>query len=435
MTKVVQIETGYTPRPLQRKIHNELKRFNVLVCHRRFGKTVLVINEMIDRGLRCQLRNPQFAYIAPNYGAAKRIAWDYVKDFIRKIPGVKVNEAELRVDIHRPPPYDDRIRFMLLGAENPGSLRGIFLDGAILDEFAECDPKIWGEVIRPALSDRKGWGIFIGTPKGQNHFFDIYHKTQGLENWYQKTYKASETGVVDAEELADAKATMTEEEYEQEYECSFNAALVGAYYSKQLVELNKKGWLDGPVPYDPALVVNTAWDLGIGDSTAIWFWQQYGNEIRIIDHYEASGQDVAHYAKIIKERNYVYDRHILPHDAAAKSLETGRTRQQALQKLGLRCEIQKRQSIEDGINAVRLLLPRCRFDNIKTKYGVQCLTNYQKKFDSKNKVFQNKPKHDWTSHSADAFRVLALALREPEDDYRRSRLPRQALSDYDIFGS
>lgn len=434
MTKIVQIDTGYKPRPLQRKIHNELKRFNVLVCHRRFGKTVLVINEMLDRGLRNNLRNPQYAYIAPNYGAAKRIAWDYIKDFTRHIPNVKVNEAELRVDIHRPPPYDDRIRFMLLGAENPNSLRGIFLDGAILDEFAECDPKIWGEVIRPALSDRKGWAIFIGTPKGQNHFYDIYHKTIGHNNWYQKIYKASETGVIDQEELEDAKATMSDEEYEQEYECSFNAALIGAYYSKQLRTIEQKGFLSNPVPYDPALVVNTAWDLGMGDSTAIWFWQQYGNEIRIIDHYEASGEDIPHYVKIIKSKNYVYGRHVLPHDAAARSLETGRTRQQALEKLGVRGEIQKRQSIEDGINAVRLLLPRCRFDNILTKYGVQCLMNYQKAYDAKNKVFQNKPKHDWTSHSADAFRVLALALREPEDEYRRSRLPRQALSDYDIFG-
>lgn len=434
MTKIINVETGYNPRPLQAKIHNELKRFNVLVCHRRFGKTVLVINEMIDKGLRNELRNPRYAYIAPTYGAAKRIAWDYVKDFTRHIPNVKVNEAELRVDIPRPPPYDDVIRFTLLGAENPASLRGIYLDGAILDEFAECAPEIWGKVIRPTLSDRKGWAIFIGTPKGQNHFYDIYHRTMGLNGWYQKIYRASETGVIDAEELMDAKATMNDDEYEQEYECSFTAAMMGAYYSKQLKEIKAKGWLDNRVPYDPAIITHTAWDLGIGDSTAIWFYQQYGSEIRIIDHYEATGEDIPEFVKVIKSKPYVYGRHILPHDAAARSLETGRTRQQAFEKYGIRCEIQKRQTIDDGISAVRLLLPRCRFDSILTKQGVECLWNYQKKYDTINKVYQDKPKHDWTSHSADAFRVLALAVREPEDDYRRSNLPRQTISDYDIFG-
>ena len=175
--RIKKVSTGYNPRPLQKIIHFSMKRFNVLVLHRRFGKTVLSINETIDRALRCSLKNPQYAYIAPTYGQAKRIAWEYLKEYTKDIPGAKPNEAELRVDIPRPS-SKDKIRFMLLGSENPDTIRGIYLDGVVLDEFAVCDPTIWGQVVRPALADRSGWAIFLGTPKGQNHFFDLYNKAK-----------------------------------------------------------------------------------------------------------------------------------------------------------------------------------------------------------------------------------------------------------------
>ncbi|MEE8382535.1 MAG: terminase family protein, partial [Thermodesulfobacteriota bacterium] len=234
--KTEVVSTGYTPRELQEKLHKELRRFNVLVMHRRFGKTVFAINEMIDQGLRCTLKNPQFAYIAPTYKQAKMVAWEYLIDFTRAIPGMEINKSELSVTIPRPT-RNDKIKYMLLGAESPDALRGIYLDGAILDEYAQCDPIIWGQIIRPALSDRKGWSIFIGTPKGMNHFHKIFLVAQGLDNWYTKMYKASETGVVDAEELVDARATMSEEEYNQEYECDFTAAIMGSYYGNLLNEL------------------------------------------------------------------------------------------------------------------------------------------------------------------------------------------------------
>jgi hypothetical protein len=173
--QIEEVAIPYVPRPFQAVLHAGLKRFNLLVCHRRFGKTVFSIMEMIDRGLRNDLRNPQYAYIAPTYGQAKRVAWEYLKYYCSHIPNAKANEAELRIDIMREhvDGSKDKIRFMLLGAENPDSLRGIYLDGCILDEYAQCPPAIWGEVVRPALSDRKGWAIFIGTPKGQNHFHEM----------------------------------------------------------------------------------------------------------------------------------------------------------------------------------------------------------------------------------------------------------------------
>ena len=248
------------------------------MCHRRFGKTVLVLNEILDRALRCEHKNPQYAYIAPTYGQAKRVAWTMLKDFVLHIPGVVTNEAELRIDIPR---GGDFIRIMLLGAENPGSLRGIYLDGVVLDEYAECDPRVWGEVVRPALSDRLGWAIFIGTPKGSNHFYEIYKKAQGLDSWFTAIYKASETGIILRSELEAAAQEMSEEEYNQEYEADFGAALMGAYYGKEMKQADSEKRIT-TVSYDPAVQVHTFWDLGIGDSTSIWCMQLVGKEYHLI---------------------------------------------------------------------------------------------------------------------------------------------------------
>lgn len=339
------IDIGYKPRPFQLWLHAKLKRFNVVAAHRRFGKTRFSIAELLDRALHCELKNPQYAYIAPTYGAAKRIAWEYMKDATKDFPGVKQNESELKVEIPRPA-KGDKIIIMLLGAENPGSLRGIYLDGAIIDEFAECDPTLWSQVIRPALSDRKGWAIFIGTPKGRNHFYDIYHNTIGQADWLQITFRASQTNVIDKGELESARMTMSEEEYEQEYECSWSAALIGAYYAKQMQVLEKNGKLHAAVDHDPALAVNTFWDLGVGDTTVIWFAQQYGTQVRLIDYYETSGQDIAHYADVLRSKRYVYDTHYLPHDAAARDLSSGKTRQETLSNLGIKTHIIPRQNID-----------------------------------------------------------------------------------------
>ena len=419
----VAIDLGYTPRPFQARLHRQLKRFNVLVCHRRFGKTVFSIMEMIDRALRCDLKNPQFAYIAPTYGQAKRVAWEYVKDFTKNLPGAKPNEAELRVDIPRPD-RGDKIRIMLLGAENPDSLRGIYLDGVILDEYAQCDPTIWGQVIRPALSDRLGWAIFIGTPKGQNHFFDIYSDAKKLKSWHVAMYKASETGVVDPNELEESRATMSPEEYDQEYECSFSAALIGAYYGKYINELEGLGQISDKVVYDRTVGVETYWDLGIADSMAIWFIQKVGKEIHVIDYLEDSGKGLEYYAKELKAKPYVYDEHFIPHDGAARELGTGKTRQEALAIYGIKTTIVPRQSVADGIHGVRSLLPLCWFHKTNTAQGVAALKNYQRKWDAKKKMFIDRPLHDWTSHGSDAFRMFGLSYDPNRSKMDIRNLPR-----------
>ncbi len=426
------VDTGYRPRPLQERLHKELQRFNVLVMHRRFGKTVFSINHMIDRGLRNKIRNPQYAYIAPSYGQAKRIVWDYLKDYTRNIPGQDPNEAELRVDVFRPS-HGDRVRFMLLGAENPGSLKGIYLDGVILDEYAEMNPAIWGEVIRPTLSDSSRaahgnqWAIFVGTPKGQNHFYDKWKDAQKLPGWYRAMFKASETGYVSASELAQAKLEMTPEEYDQEFECSFTAALVGAYYGKQMRDAEKEGRILR-IPYERRVPVQTAWDLGKNDATAIWFYQDVGRERRFIDYIEATGEDLPYYAREIKERPYYHEIHYLPHDARAQMLGAPKSREMMLNDLKIRPTlVVPRHRVEEGIEAVRQMLPRSYFDEVKCATGIEALRHYQRRWDSMKKIFLPTPLHNWASNGSDAMRICAMSERTPVNT---TDLPREAVSDY-----
>jgi len=400
-----RIDTGYAPRPQQAAIHDSLKRFNVLVAHRRFGKTVLCVNALIDAALRCKKPEPRFAYIAPFFNQAKDIAWSYVKRYALPIPGVTPHESELRVD------YPNGARIRLYGADNPDRLRGIYLDGVVFDEYAQMDPRMWAEVIRPALADRQGWAIFIGTPNGRNAFAELYDAARVDPLWFAGLYRASETGLVAPSELEDARKVMSEDQYAQEFECSFDAAVIGSYYGKLINDLEAQKRITG-VSWDPMVQVSTYWDLGIGDSTAIWFAQQVGNEIRLIDYYETSGEGMAHYANLIKSKPYTYHEHVIPHDGGAKLQdEIGRTRAEILAGLGVRTRVLALGSVDDGINAARITLPRCWFDAEKCRHGLEALRQYRREFDEKLKVFKQRPLHDWASHGADAFRYLAVGIR------------------------
>jgi hypothetical protein len=432
-----RVSTGYNPRKLQDRLHRELKRFNVLCCHRRFGKTVFAINEILDKALRCSKENPQLAYVAPTYGQAERISWDMLKKFSRGIPGVEYNQQRLTCTIPRPW-LGDRIKIFLLGAENPDSVRGMYLDGCVLDEFASMNPTIWGKVIRPALSDRLGWAIFIGTPNGSNHFKTVYDigKRNETGDWYTAVFKASETGIIPPDELTALKAEMTEDEYLQEMECSFTAALGGAYYGKAIAAIEEKGQI-GKVPHDPALQVDTFWDLGINDTMTIWFSQQTGQEKRIIDYLENNGEGVPWYIKKLKEdwrKEYNYREHHWPHDGGSRDLVTGKERSVAARELGLKpLTVHKRREVADGIDAVRRLLPMCWFDAEKCADGLDALRNYQKKYDEKNMTYTDTPKHDWASHGADSFRLMAMAIRPGKDMLDRRRLPETSEYQYDMF--
>lgn len=344
---------------------------------------------------------PRFAYIAPYYAQAKDVAWQYLKRFSAAVPGVEFNESELRAD------YPNGGRVKLYGADNYDRMRGIYLDGSVLDEYGLMDPRAFTEVIRPALSDRKGWADFIGTANGRNHFYELYRENKENPDWFVRLLKASETGLILPEELADARRSMSQEQYDQEYECSFNAAVIGAYYGKEMAaaEADKR---IGRVPYEPRVQVETWWDLGVGDATAIWFCQRVNAEIRLIDYVEATGQGLAFYIKTLRERPYIYSRHIAPHDIEHRELGSGRTRIEMARELGIEFVVAPKLPVDDGINAVRAILPRCWFDADKCKRGVQALTNYRAEFDAKRDAVKSFPLHDWASHGSDAFRYGAV---------------------------
>lgn len=412
-----RVVTGYTPRPLQAKLHRSLRRFNVLVMHRRFGKTVFAVNEKLDRALNNPLVRPQYAYLAPTYGQAKRVAWDYFKQFTAKIPGATPNEAELRIDIPRPW-LGDHIRLMLLGAENPMSLKGMYLDGVTLDEVAEMNPSVWGEVIRPTLSDRKGWANFIGTPKGQNHFYDLreYAKS-GDPEWFTALYKASETGIIDKDELDSARRSMTEEEYNQEYECDFNSGLAGAYFAKELSRAENEKRIT-TIPHDPALLVDTYWDLGINDTCAVWFVQSLRGRHRLIDYYEVCGASIAEVLREVRRKPYDFGEFVLPHDAKARSFQTGKSQEETFYNLGVKRYriIPRIGTKRESINAARMIFSQCEFDSERCAKGLKALANYQRKWNSKNNVFEEAPLHNWASNCADAFQQFAMGVREDSRD-------------------
>ena len=399
-----QVTTGYKPREPQKEIHELVKahRFVVVVAHRRMGKTVAAINQLIHSALNCDKPNPRFAYIAPTYNQSKRIAWDYLLEYTRPLGG-KANIAELRVD------FMGR-RISLYGADNPDSLRGIYLDGCVLDEIGNINPTLFTEIVRPALSDRLGYCVAMGTPKGQNHFKDLRDRGQNHDGWELLEFKASDTKLVNADELKSAYKEMGEDKYSQEFECSFSAPVEGSYYSSIINGLEEKGRMVN-IDVDGLARTYTGWDLGMSDSTSIWVAQLVNKEVRLVDFVENHGVGLDYYVNWLKENDWMHATHILPHDVVVRELGTGKSRKEMLEDAGLAITVADKLTIMDGIQAARRLLPRCWFDP-KVKDGLDALKNYRRVYDEKRSVFHDRPLHDWASHASDAFRYLAVGLDE-----------------------
>jgi phage terminase large subunit len=269
-------------------------------------------------------------------------------------------------------------------------------------------PNVWGEIIRPLLTDRKGWAVFIGTPKGKNHFHAIHEGAQRSGEWLSLSLKASETGLIDAAELADARRQMTPEQYAQEFECAFDVPALGAIYAAELAQAKTDKRITR-VTYDGSALVHTAWDLGVGDATAIWFYQAVQGEIHLIDYYEDSGKPITHYLGVLAQKPYVYGKHFVPHDAAGRELGTGKSIADMMRAQQVEPTVLKRENVETGINAVRVLFARCWFDADHCADGLDALMNYRRDFNEKLGEFKPAPVHDWASHGADAFRYLAMS--------------------------
>ena len=406
-----EIVINYKPRPHQYELHEALDkhRFVVAVMHRRAGKTVAAINHLIKSAIQCEKQNPRLAYIAPTYGQAKRIAWDYLLEYTRPL-GAIANIAELRVDF-----WGRRIS--LYGSDNPDSLRGQYFDGVVIDEVGDQNPKIWNEIIRPALADRLGWALFIGTPKGNNHFHDLAERAKTEADWSFLEFKASQTKIIPEQELKAALKEMGQSKYEQEFECNFNSPIEGSYYGAIINDLEANGHI-ADFPRDDLCRSFTAWDIGMGDSTAIWVAQVAGKEIRLLDCVENHGVGLDWYVSWLRENNYQSFDHILPHDVEVRELGTGKSRKEVLQEAGLNVTVAPRLSIADGIQATRRMLPRCWF-HVNTKQGLNAIRNYRKEFDEKRQVFYDKPLHDWSSHFADAMRYLAVGIDEGDKSWSK----------------
>lgn len=409
--------TQYAPRPHFLPFHHRVERWALIVAHRRAGKTVAAINELIGRALHTPKSNARYVYLAPYREQAKRIAWDYL---MRYTEGMRAHHsiADLSVTL-----FGDK-RISLHGADNADNLRGQYFDGIVVDEPGNMKPSVFTEIVRPALADREGWAVFIGTPNGKNEFFDYNEKARksagGPQGWYYLNLKASESGILPRRELDDARAIMSDDEYAQEFENDFGAAIRGSYYGKLLNEAAAAGRI-GDYPHDTGGLVHTCWDLGFTDDTAIWFFQVAKATPTFIDYYEISGHSIHDIVKTLHhrrdDRGYRYGQYYLPHDARAKSLQTGKSIMEQLLSHGVRARISPEMSLQDGVQAARKMLMVACFDEVRCEVGLEMLRQYQREWDELKGVFRQKPRHDKTSHASDAIRIGALGY---QDDYSPS---------------
>lgn len=405
------VSSSYQPRASQIALHNRPQRFKVDVVHRRFGKTVYAINELIKTALTCPHMEPRVYYSCPFRKQAKRNAWPYVKQYTKGIPGMRYNATDLLAT------FPNGAQLELIGADNPDSFRGTYADQFVFDETAQIHPDMWTEVVRPVLSDRKGGAIFLGTPKGKfNLFYDMYTLAidRDPDKWARCLLTADDTGIIEAEELGDLRAEMTrdgdEAKFMQEYFCSWTASIKGAYYGKLIHTAEREGRI-GKVPHDPALPVTTGWDLGMRDATAIWFLQFVGQEIRAIDYKEYTGTGLPEIIKDLKNLPYNYDGYIGPHDLKVRELGTGVSRLQTASSLGVAFKVAKNLPIIDGIDAVRTMIPKMWFDEQKCRKGISALSMYHSDYDEVNRIYSLSPVHDWSEHGASALRYIAVAMR------------------------
>jgi hypothetical protein len=398
---------GPEHRPHQQEAWDNQERFNILAWHRRAGKTVYAIKWLIKHTLRCDKPRPRGAYLAPLFRQSKAVAWQYVKDYCRVIPGVKFNESELRAI------FPTGAEIQLLGANEPDGLRGLYLDAVVADEMADWAPRAWTEVIRPALADRKGKALLIGTVKGRaNLFYDYYNQAQDKPNWYRQLLTVEDTDVSPAEELEQIRLDMDPMEYNQEMMCDWDSGVKGSFYGEVMTDAEKNRV--GAVPHDEQLQVDTSWDLGMADSTVIWCWQTIGSEIRAIEVLEFQNTGFAEIVRELRARPYNYRNHYLPHDAKVRELGTGQSRVEILRGLGLHPTVVKNLTVQDGIQATRAMLSRCWFDREKCFRGIEALKTYRADYNDERQVFNKTPLHTWESHFADAVRYYAVG--QPKTD-------------------
>lgn len=391
----------------------------LLIWHRRAGKD--------DNGLHFTAKSAitkkaTYWYMLPEANQVRKAIWDAINPHtgIRRIDEAFPDEAfpnkrGTTMDIQAV----NGAMIHFVGSDNFNSLVGSPPYGLVFSEFSLTNPLAWA-YLRPILDENGGWALFNGTPRGRNHLATLYESKKNDKSWFVQKLSATETGVFTQRQLIEAEREYKDlygpddgkSLFEQEYLVSFDAAMVGAYYAKLIAQLEEQKRIRESIPHEPLLPVYTAWDLGMDDSTAIWFAQIINEEVRLIDYHEANGMGLDYYVNHLRSKPYTYADHYLPHDVAVRELGTGMSRLEVLQSLGLNSvQVVPAQSLADGINAVRMFLPKCYFDETKCKQGIESLRMYHREYDAEKKVYKDRPAHDWTSHACDAFRMLALSLR------------------------
>lgn len=434
MAEILLPARGWHPRVYQMKLWGKLEsgiKRAYEVAHRRWGKDDIALNWTAVSAFE---RIGNYWHMLPEAAQARKAIWDAVNPHtgLRRID--EAFPQEIRATTKEQEMF---IRFIngstwqVVGSDNFNSLVGSTPIGVVFSEWALANPSAWA-FLSPILLENGGWALFITTPRGHNHAKKFFDAMRNEPEWFCEVSSVEKTGRFTPEQLAAEKRQLVAQygeddggaKYEQEYNCSFDAAIQGSYYGKVMKNLDEQGRI-GDVPYDPSLPCTTAWDLGYGDSTVIWIVQQRGPEVCVIDCIAGSGMGLDWYAKQLSERPYTYKLHIGPHDADNGEVGTGKRRIDTLRSLGVKpMRILPRTGVDDGISAVRALLPRCRFDKIKCQRGIEALEQYRKSWDDANKVFRDKPLHDWSSDYADAFRYLAVGLRDREGD--KPRRPEKA---------
>ena len=401
----MKVISPYRPRPQQLALHLAQRRFNVFVVHRRFGKTVWAINNMIRKLVICNQHNPRGAYIAPTYTQAKRVAWQYAKEYCAFLPGLVVNNSELKIS------FGNGVEMLMLGAEKADSLRGIYLDDCVIDETAQINPEAWTQSIRPALADRNGSATFLGTPKGAgNLFYDLYHRVPDMgDDWRRVLLKYTDTNIIDPLEIEALRREMTEDEFNQEFNCSWNAALQGSYWGKEMTAAEDEGRITS-IEYDSNYPVHLAFDLGWSDEMVCWFVQVIGNRINVIDLLACKFTSLPDFIAEIRKKSYNLGEIIAPHDIRHHDYGSGQSGLEVAQNLGLDLQVCPMISVADGIRAVQATMKRVWFDAKRCATGITALRQYRSKYNPLERVFSQKPLHSWESHYADAWRMFVVYM-------------------------
>lgn len=422
----INLPNNWIPRPGQREVFDAFragKRRAVLLWGRRAGKDDLALHYT---ACASQQRIGNYWHMLPKSNQCRKAIWDAINPRTGK---KRIDEA-FPLEIRTPDgtrQQDMMIKFkngstwQLVGSDNFDALVGSPPVGLTFSEYALADPQAWG-VLRPIVKENGGYAIFISTPRGKNHFYDLYNMAKENPNWFTSKITSQESGAFTAEQLAEEMLELIAERGEddgktlfaQEYLCSFDVAVAGSFYGSIIDKLEKEGHITN-VPYDPMLPVITSWDLGMKDPTNVWFYQVFGQEIRVIDCYATTGEGVDAYARMLTERKYNYEQHIMPHDIKVREIGTnGKTRYEILQALGVfPMTICRNIPVYDGINAVRMTLPRMYFDKKKCASGLAALRYYHKEYDEVMKRYRDNPEKDWSNHYADSMRYFCVGYQKP----------------------